>query len=229
MQKLIAEGFGTAMLVLIGCGSVVLSGYPGTPAGYLQIAIAFGLAVMAMAYMIGPISGCHINPAVTAAFAVSGRMGWGEAVQYMIAQVAGAIIGAGILLMMAQGKLAGYDVAKLGLGANGWGKGYLGEFGTTTALMAEFIGTFVFVGVILMTTARNGAGKLAGLIIGLTLLLVHLLFIPVTGVSVNPARSIGPALFAGGAAISQLWLFILVPLVAGALAGKVFCNSCVDA
>jgi aquaporin Z len=228
MKKLVAEGFGTAMLVLIGCGSVVISGYPGTPAGYLQIAIAFGLAVTAMAYLIGPISGCHINPAVSVAMAANGRMSWNEAFGYMVAQVVGGIVGAGVLYLIASGKLAGYDLAKSGLGANGFGKGYLGEFGLYSAIAVEFIGTFIFVGVILATTSKNGAGKLAGLIIGLTLLLVHLLFIPVTGVSVNPARSIGPALMAKGAALDQLWVFILVPLVAAYLAGKVFCAKCYE-
>jgi aquaporin Z len=228
MKKLVAEGFGTAMLVLIGCGSVVISGYPGTPAGYLQIAIAFGLAVTAMAYLIGPISGCHINPAVSVAMAANGRMSWNEAFGYMIAQVLGGILGAGALYLIASGKLAGYDLAKSGLGANGFGKGYLGEFGLYSAIAVEFIGTFIFTGVILATTSKNGAGKLAGLIIGLTLLLVHLLFIPVTGVSVNPARSIGPALLAQSTALSQLWVFIVVPLVAAFIAGKVFCVKCYE-
>lgn len=222
MKKYLAEFIGTGVLVLYGCGSAVLTGYPTAPIGVLAIAFAFGLSVTAMAYGIGPISGCHINPAVSFGVWAAGRMSAAEMVKYWVAQVLGGIAGAAILYVIVTGKLSGYDVATAGLGQNGWGPGYGGEYGLVAALVAEFVGTLVFLVAILGATSRAGSGPAAGLAIGLTLTLVHIVFVPVTGVSVNPARSIGPALFVGGQAIAQLWLFIVVPLVGALVAGLLF-------
>lgn len=223
MQKYLAEFIGTLTLVLIGCGSVVLGGYgPTFPVGMLPVAFAFGLAVTGMAYGIGPISGCHINPAVTVGVWMAGRMKTADVPGYIIAQCLGGIAGAGILLLIAQGKLQGYDLAAGGLGQNGWGQGYQGEYGTGAAVIAEFVATFIFLVVILGSTSEKGATPAAGLAIGLTLVIIHVTFIRVTGVSVNPARSLGPAVFVGGNALSQLWLFVVVPIVAGAVAGLLF-------
>jgi len=225
MKKYVAELIGTAVLVLFGCGSVVIGGYGGSfPVGMLPVALAFGLAVTAMAYTIGPISGCHINPAVTVAMFVAGRMKQNEAIGYIIAQVIGGIVGAIIIVIIATGRGGGYDIGASGLGQNGWGAGYGGEYGVLAAIVTELVATFVFTAVILGITQSSQASNaaVAGLIIGLTLVIIHVVFIPVTGVSVNPARSIGPALFAGGHAISQLWLFIIVPPIGGAIAGWAF-------
>lgn len=222
MNKYFAEFIGTGVLVLYGCGSAVLTGYPTAPIGVLAIAFAFGLSVTAMAYGIGPISGCHINPAVSFGVWAAGRMEAAEMVKYWIAQVLGGIAGAAILYLIVTGRLGGYDVATAGLGQNGWGPGFGGEYGIVAALVVEFVGTFVFLVAILGATSKAGSGPAAGLAIGLTLTLVHIVFVPVTGVSVNPARSIGPALFVGGQAIAQLWLFIVVPLVAAFVAGALF-------
>jgi len=222
MNKYLAEFIGTGVLVLYGCGSAVLTGYPTAPIGVLAIAFAFGLSVTAMAYGIGPISGCHINPAVSFGVWAAGRMDAAEMVKYWVAQVLGGIAGAGILYLIVTGKVGGYDLAKSGLGQNGWGAGYGGEFGLVPALLAEFIGTFVFLVAILGVTSKAGSPMVAGLAIGLTLTLVHIVFVPVTGVSVNPARSIGPALFVGGQAIAQLWLFIVVPMAGAFVAGLLF-------
>ncbi|MCG5234693.1 aquaporin Z [Xanthobacter oligotrophicus] len=223
MNKYVAEFIGTAVLVLFGCGSAVLTGYVSAPIGMLAIAFAFGLAVTSMAYGIGHVSGCHINPAVTVGVWAAGRLPTSEVPFYIIAQVLGGIAGAAILFFIASGKLSGFDVAKApGLGQNGWGEGYAGGFGLGAAIVAELVGTFVFLVVILGSTSKAGITQAAGLAIGLSLVMIHIVFIPVTGVSVNPARSIGPALFAGGKAIGQLWLFIVVPLVGAYLAGLLF-------
>jgi aquaporin Z len=171
-----------------------------------------------MAYGIGPISGCHINPAVTLGVVTSGRMSVGEAIPYMIAQVAGAIVAALVLMTIASGS-AGYEG---GLGQNGWGEGYLGEYTMVSAFVFEVVATFLFVVVILGSTSGNAAPGFAGLAIGLTLVVIHLVGINVTGVSVNPARSIGPALFAGGTAIGQVWLFIVAPIIGAVVAGALF-------
>lgn len=214
-KKMIAEMFGTLILVLFGCGSAVLM---GAQIGMLGISLAFGLAIVAAAYGLGAISGAHLNPAVSLGVLVAGRMTTGELVSYVIAQVVGAIAGAGLLLVIASGK-ADFALATNGLGQNGFGAGYLGEYSLTAALVFEFVMTFLFVTVILGATAKNAPGAMAGLAIGLTLAAIHLVGINVTGVSVNPARSIGPALFVGGKAISDLWVFIVAPLAGGALAG----------
>jgi aquaporin Z len=224
-KKYAAELIGTAVLVLMGCGSVVIGGYGGAfPIGMLPVALAFGLAVTAMAYAIGPISGCHINPAVTVAMLVAGRMERNEAVGYIIAQFIGGIVGAILIVLIATGRADGYDIAQHGLGQNGWGIGYQGGYGVGAAMLTELIATFIFTLVILGVTQPLDtiSHHPAGLIIGLTLVIIHIVFIQVTGVSVNPARSLGPALFAGGHAISQLWLFIIVPPIGGAIAGWCF-------
>jgi aquaporin Z len=220
MNKLVAECMGTAVLVIIGCGSVVIGGFgPAWPMGILPVALAFGLAVTLMAYTIGPVSGCHINPAVTIAQLVLGRMTFSEALGYVAAQCVGAVAGAAILYLILTGKIGGYDLAKGGLGQNGWGIGYLGAYGTIAAFSVEVLATFLFVLVILGATSANGAGLAAGLVIGLSLTVLHFAFINVTGLSVNPARSLGPAMIVGGQALQQIWLFLAAPLLGGALAG----------
>jgi aquaporin Z len=220
MQKYLAELIGTAFLVIIGCGAVVIGGFgPSFPLGIVPVALAFGLAVTAMAYAIGPVSGCHINPAVTIAMVTAGRMGLPEALKYIGAQFVGGVLGAFILYLILTGKIGGYNLATGGLGQNGWGAGYLGGYGLIAAFSVEVIATFVFTLVILGATGPKGAGIAAGLIIGLTLVVLHLPFINVTGLSVNPARSFGPALIVGGTALSQVWLFLVAPVIGGALAG----------
>ena len=214
-KKLIAEALGTLILVLFGCGSAVLM---GAQIGMLGISMAFGLAIVAAAYGLGAISGAHLNPAVSLGMVAAGRMSVAEFVGYAIAQIAGAILGALVLYLIASGK-ADYSVATNGLGQNGYGVGYLGEYSLGAALIFEGVMTFLFVTVILGATGSGAAPGFAGLAIGLTLAAIHLVGINVTGVSVNPARSIGPALFVGGTAIAQLWVFILAPLVGGAAAG----------
>lgn len=218
MKKLVAEFIGTATLVFFGCGSAVLA---GPEVGQLGIAFAFGLAIVAMAYGIGPISGCHVNPAVSFGAFLSGRMSVTEMVQYWVAQFLGALAGAGILYMIASGK-AGYDLAASGLGQNGFGETYLGGYSMTAALVFEIVATFLFVVVILGSTQAKAPAQFAGLAIGLTLVVIHIVGIQVTGVSVNPARSFGPAVFVQGEALSQLWLFIVAPLVGAGLAGLLF-------
>jgi aquaporin Z len=216
-KKLVAEFLGTLILVLFGCGSAVLM---GADIGMTGISLAFGLAIVAAAYGLGAISGAHLNPAVSLGVMLAGRMTAGDFISYAVAQVAGAIAGAGVLLLIASGK-ADYAVATNGLGQNGFGPGYLGEYSLMSALVFEVVMTFLFVTVILGATAKGAPGAMAGLAIGLTLAAIHLVGINVTGVSVNPARSIGPALFVGGQALADLWVFIVAPLAGGALAGIV--------
>lgn len=217
-KELIAEALGTLILVLFGCGSAVLM---GAQIGMAGIAAAFGLAIVAAAYGLGAISGAHLNPAVSLGMVAAGRMTLAEFTGYAVAQIIGAILGAGILYLIASGK-ADYVIATNGLGQNGYGAGYLGEYSLSAALIFEFVMTFIFVTVILGATGKGSAAGFAGVAIGLTLAAIHLVGINVTGVSVNPARSIGPALFVGGTAITQLWVFILAPLAGGALAGLIY-------
>lgn len=224
MKKPIAEFIGTFTLVLFGCGSAVIA---GADIGLTGISFAFGLALIGMAYGIGPVSGCHINPAVSLGAVAAGRMTIAEAIPYMIAQVAGAIVGALVLLLIASGK-ADYSVAENGLGQNGWGAGYLGEYNMMSAFIFEVIATFLFMVVILGATGANAPAAWGGLAIGLALVVIHLVGINVTGVSVNPARSIGPALFAGGTAIGQLWLFIVAPVIGAVAAGLLFKSGLLD-
>jgi len=225
MKKYLAEGIGTFSLVLFGCGAAVVSGktipetvLAGAPAGIgvLGIALAFGLAVVVMCYAIGGISGCHINPAITVAMLVAGKISAKDTVGYIVAQLAGAILGAAILYAFQKGG-PDFAMGEWALGSNGWGPGYLGNYSTISAFAAEAVLTLLFLFVIFAVTSRLGDSHMAGLAIGLTLVLIHLVAIPITGTSVNPARSFGPALFAGGKALQQLWLFILAPLV-GAIA-----------
>ena len=218
MKVFIAELVGTFTLVLLGCGSAVLA---GSEVGQLGIAFAFGLAIVAMAYGIGPISGCHVNPAVSFGAFVAGRLPLHAMLQYWAAQFIGALLGAGVLYLIATGK-TGYDLVANGLGQNGWGAGYLGEYNLASALVFEVVATFLFLVVILGSTQKSAPGMLAGLAIGLTLTVIHIVGIQVTGVSVNPARSFGPAVIVGGPAISQLWLFLIAPLIGAALAGLLF-------
>jgi len=219
MKKYLAESIGTFTLVLLGCGSAVIA---GEQVGVLGISFAFGFALIAMAYGIGPISGCHINPAVSLGVFVSGRMDAKDLGGYVVAQCLGAILGAAVLYGIVSGKLAGYDLSASGLGQNGWGEGYLGEYGMGAALLFEFVASFLFLVVILGSTQSGTSGMMAGLAIGLTLVGIHIVGIQVTGVSVNPARSLGPAVFVGGKALSQLWLFLVTPSLAGILAGVLF-------
>lgn len=218
MRKPLAEFIGTFTLVFLGCGSAVIA---GADIGLAGISFAFGLALMGMAYGIGPVSGCHINPAVSLGMVAAGRMSIAEAVPYMIAQVAGAIAAALVLLLIASGQ-ADYSLTENGLGQNGWGAGYLGEYSMMSAFLFEVVATFLFMVVILGATGATASAAVAGIAIGFTLVVIHLVGINVTGVSVNPARSIGPALFAGSTAIAQLWLFIVAPIIGAVAAGLVF-------
>jgi len=216
MKKYLAEMFGTMTLVLMGCGAAVFNGGCGTTAQVLTVACAFGLSVVAMAYAIGGISGCHINPAITLGVWLSKRMSGKDALLYMVFQVIGALIGSALLYVLTQNIDMTYATTT-GANALGGGVSVLG------GLLAEVIFTFVFVLVVLGTTdAEKGAGQFAGLAIGLTLVLVHIVCIPITGTSVNPARSLAPALFEGGAALSQLWIFIVAPFVGAALSAGVW-------
>ncbi len=213
MSKFLAEFVGTFTLVLFGCGAAVLG---GENVGQLGIALAFGFAIVAMAYGIGPISGCHVNPAVSLAAFVAGRMNVRDMLLYWAAQFAGALAGAAILMVLAK---TGVDS---GLGRNGWGPGYLGEYSLQAALVFEIVMTALFVIVILGSTGAGSSPGFAGLAIGITLAVIHIVGIQVTGVSVNPARSFGPAILVGGEALSQLWLFILAPAIGALIGGLAF-------
>jgi aquaporin Z len=224
MKKNLAEFIGTFCLVLFGCGAAVVSGISTTGPegiGLLGISLAFGVAVVVMAYAIGPISGCHINPAITISMVVGGKMSVGEAVGYIISQFLGATAAAGVLYGIQSG-MPGFAMGEWALGSNGWGEGYLGAYNMQSAFIAEAVFTFLFLFVIFATTSKWGNSTMAGLAIGLTLVLIHLVAIPITGTSVNPARSFGPAIFAGGKALQQLWLFIVAPIVGGVLAALVW-------
>lgn len=214
MRKYISEMIGTMVLVLMGCGSAVfagsVTGTVGAGVGTIGVALAFGLSVVAMAYAIGGISGCHINPAISLGVYLTGRMSGKEAGLYMLFQVIGAIIGSAVLYALVS---TGAHSGPTATGSNGFEQGQMLQ-----AFIAEAVFTFIFVLVVLgATDGRKGAGSLGGLAIGLTLVLVHIVCIPITGTSVNPARSIGPALFEGGKALSQLWLFVVAPFVGAAV------------
>jgi len=227
MKKPAAEFIGTFALVFFGCGAAVIAGMGKGPTAIdvLGIAFAFGLAIVAMAYGIGPVSGCHVNPAVSLGFLVAGRMTTGEFISYAIAQVLGAIAGAAVLYLILSGKASGWDG---GLAQNGWGPGAFGEYNLTSAFLFEAIGTFLFLVCILGVTQNCNPVHihgLAGLAIGLTLTAIHVVGINVTGVSVNPARSLGPALIGAAThpgALAQLWLFIVAPCIGAAGAGMLF-------
>ena len=224
MKKYAAEFIGTFSLVLFGCGSAVISGVTQTGpngTGILGISIAFGFAVVAMAYAIGGISGCHINPAVTVGVLIAGKIEVKDAIGYIVAQCLGAILGSGILYIIVSGR-PDFTMGEWALGSNGWGEGYLGGYNMLSAFIIEAVMTFLFIFVILGTTSKFGNGAMAGLAIGVTLMLIHLVTIPVTGTSVNPARSLGPAIFAGGKALAQLWLFFVAPITGAILAAIVW-------
>jgi aquaporin Z len=220
-QKLSAEFLGTFWLVFGGCGSAVLAAaFPQVGIGLLGVALAFGLSVLTMAYAVGHVSGGHFNPAVTVGLCTARRFLAKDVIPYMLAQLAGAIIGAGVLYLIASGK-AGFDLSA-GFASNGYGQYSPGGYSLTAALVAELVMTFFFLLVILGATNKNAPQALAGVAIGLALTLIHLVTIPVTNTSVNPARSTGPALFVGGWAIRQLWLFWLAPIIGAALAGVAY-------
>jgi aquaporin Z len=218
MKKYLAEMIGTMVLVLIGCGSAVIA---GGSIGFLGISFAFGFSVLAMAYGIGSISGCHINPAVTVGALVAGRISAKDAGMYVVFQIIGAIIGAGVLYYIASG-LQGYNISTNGLGQNGFGEFSPMKYSLAAGFVAEVVLTFIFLIVILGATSSKAPAGFAGIPIGISLVIIHLVGIPITGTSVNPARSIGPALFVGGAAISQLWVFIVAPLIGAVIAGLVW-------
>jgi len=225
LRKLVAEALGTGLLVFFGVGVATLSfGFKlagaSPSAGIVATALAFGLVMMIMAYAIGAISGAHINPAVTMGFLVSRRMSVAEAVGYWVAQIVGGIVGAWLLYLVFSA-VPGYSAATTGLGTDGYGAQSIIGLGAGGAFLAETILTFSFVLVVLTVTTKAASTSLSGLAIGLALATVHLAGVPLTGTSVNPARSIGPALFAGGPAIDQLWLFIVAPLLGGVLAALV--------
>ncbi|PLW69799.1 aquaporin Z [Pseudohalioglobus lutimaris] len=216
-KKLGAEFVGTFWLVLGGCGSAVLAAaFPDVGIGLLGVALAFGLTVLTMAYAIGHISGCHLNPAVSVGLMIGGRFPAGELVPYVVAQVLGGIAGAAVLYVIASGQ-AGFETA--GFASNGFGEHSPGGYTLTAALVCEIVMTFMFLVIILGATDERAPAALAPVAIGLGLTLIHLISIPVTNTSVNPARSTGVAFFEGGWAISQLWLFWLAPIVGAALAG----------
>jgi aquaporin Z len=224
MKKPAAEFIGTFALVFFGCGAAVIAGMGSGPTAInvLGIAFAFGLAIVAMAYGIGPISGCHVNPAVSFGVLVAGRMTMGDFIAYVIAQVLGALAGAMVLYVILSGKSAGWTGS---LGQNGWGAGYLGEYNLLSAFLFEVVATFLFLVCILGVTQKGAPAQFAGLAIGLTLVAIHIVGINVTGVSVNPARSLGPAIVGVGSnpgALGQVWLFIVAPLIGAAIAGFLF-------
>jgi aquaporin Z len=220
MKKLVAEFIGTLWLVLGGCGSAVLAaGFPELGIGFVGVSLAFGLTVVTMAYAIGHISGCHLNPAVSIGLWMGGRFDKKDLLPYIVAQVLGAIGGAAILYVIASGK-PGFDLG--GFAANGFGEHSPGGYGMLSALVIEIVLTFMFLIVILGSTHSKAPKYLAGLAIGLSLTLIHLISIPVTNTSVNPARSTSQALFVGDWALGQLWLFWLAPIVGALLAGAVY-------
>jgi aquaporin Z len=221
LKKLAAEFIGTAWLVLGGCGAAVLAAaFPNLGIGFVGVALAFGLTLLTMAYAIGHVSGCHLNPAVSVGLWAGGRFTTSELPGYIVAQVLGAIAGAGILYVIASGK-ADFSTAA-GFANNGYGAHSPGGYSLAACLVCEVTMTFAFLFVIMGVTHGQAPRGFAPLAIGLCLTLIHLISIPVTNTSVNPARSTGPAIFAGGWALQQLWLFWLAPLVGGALGGLAY-------
>jgi aquaporin Z len=227
-QKYVAEFIGTFALVAIGCGSAVVG------AGHVGIAFAFGLTVLALVYTIGPISGCHVNPAISVAMLVAGKMKGKDCVMYIIAQCLGALVGAAILLAIANG-VSGYDRATMGLGNNGYGVHHpwqpgwsSGGFSLASCFLAEVVLTALFLFVIFGSTSKSAPKGFAGISIGFSLVFIHLVGIPITGTSVNPARSLGPALIVAGDALTHVWLFIVAPIlgaIVAALIWKLFFDS----
>ena len=219
MKRYISELIGTLVLVLFGCGSAAIA---GSVLGNVGIALAFGLSIVAMAYVIGDISGCHINPAVSIGMWIDGRLETKDLVMYIVFQCIGAIIGIGLLAVIINSAptLGGYTAT--GLGQNGFGAASSVGLNVTGAIIVEIILTFVFVFTVLGVTKKAENGAVAGIVIGLTLAFVHIMGIPLTGTSVNPARSIAPALFIGGQALQQVWVFIVAPIIGAIIAGTLF-------
>jgi aquaporin Z len=220
-KRVVAEFIGTFWLVFGGCGSAVLAAaFPELGIGFAGVSLAFGLTVLTMAFAIGHISGCHLNPAVTAGLCVAQRFPAKEVIPYVVGQVLGAIAGAGVLFVIASGR-AGFTVAD-GFAANGYGAHSPGGYTLLAAIVAETVLTMMFLLIILGSTDRRAPQAFAPIAIGLALTLIHLISIPVTNTSVNPARSLGPAVFVGGWALTQLWVFWLAPLIGGSLGGLVY-------
>ena len=220
-KQLAAEFVGTFWLVLGGCGSAVLAAaFPGVGIGLLGVSLAFGLTVLTMAYALGPISGCHLNPAVSVGLAIGGRFPASQVLPYVIVQVLGALAAAAMLYLIASGK-AGFDLSS-GLASNGYGEHSPGRYSAASAFVTEVVMTFMFLVIILGATGKRAPAGFAPLAIGLGLTLIHLISIPVTNTSVNPARSTGPAIIVGGWAIAQLWMFWVAPLVGAAMAGVAY-------
>jgi aquaporin Z len=220
-NRLAAEFLGTLWLVLGGCGSAVLAAaFPGLGIGFAGVSLAFGLTVLTMAYAIGHVSGCHLNPAVTLGLVIGGRFKGKDLLPYVVAQVAGAIVAAGVLYLIASGK-AGFSVGG-GFASNGYGEHSPGGYSLVAALVSEVVMTFFFLMIILGATDERAPSGFAPIAIGLALTLIHLISIPVTNTSVNPARSTGPAIFVGGWALAQLWLFWIAPLLGAAVAGVAY-------
>ncbi len=218
MKKYSAELIGTLALVLIGCGSAVIA---GNHIGFTGISFAFGLTVLAMVYAIGNISGCHINPAITIAMLIAGKIKGKDAIFYVIAQCLGGIIGAGTLWAIAGG-VSGFSLSGTGLGQNGFGIHSPDGYSLAACFIAEVVLTALFLFVIFGSTHEKAPKGFAGISIGFTLVLIHLVGIPITGTSVNPARSLGPAVFVGGDALAQLWLFIVAPIIGGIIAALIW-------
>ncbi len=218
MRKYVAEFLGTFALVFFGAGSAVIA---GKHIGFLGIAFAFGVVVLVMVYAIGPISGCHINPAITLSMLVARKISARDAIGYIIVQCIGAVLGAGLLLMIASG-MPGYSIAQNGLGQNGYDASSPAGFTLVAGFLAEVVLTFFFLLVIFGATSEEAPRGFAGIAIGFTLFIIHLVGIPITGTSVNPARSLGPAIFAGGTALGQLWMFIVAPIIGGIIAAIVW-------
>lgn len=231
LTRYVAEFIGTFCLVLFGCGAAVIAGanstdIPASGIGLLGIALAFGLSVVVMAYAIGPVSGCHINPAISISMMAAGKLSAKDTIGYVISQCLGAVAASGVLYLIVSGK-QGFMMGEGALGSNGWGADYLGKYSMQSAFIAEAVFTFLFLIVIYGTTAKRANPATAGLAIGLSLTLIHLVAIPITGTSVNPARSLGPALLEGGRALSQLWLFIVAPILGG-LAAAIFWKTVME-
>ncbi|MGA2157592.1 MAG: aquaporin Z [Dehalococcoidia bacterium] len=218
MKKYWAELIGTFALVLVGCGSAVIA---GKYIGFTGIAFAFGLTVLVMVYAIGNISGCHINPAISLAMLVAGRISWKDTIFYIIFQCVGALLAAALLWLIASG-MPEYSVAVNGLGQNGFGEFSPAKFSLVSCFVAEVVLTALFLFVIFGSISKNAPAGFAGVAIGFSLVLIHLVGIPITGTSVNPARSLGPAVFAGGAALSQLWLFWVAPILGAIIAALIW-------
>jgi aquaporin Z len=230
VRKYIAELIGTFALVFFGCGSVVMgklgilnnnTGLLTNGIGILGIAFAFGITVLIMVYAIGPISGCHINPAITISMLTAGKISLRDAVGYIVSQCVGATLAAGTLLAIAAGN-PNFTISAIGLGQNGFGSASPGDFPLVSAFAAEIVLTFFFLTVIFGATSEDAPKGFAGIAIGLSLFVIHIVGIPIDGTSVNPARSLGPAIFVGGTALSQLWVFIVAPIIGGILAALVW-------